>query len=226
MLFSSDGMAHADETQLDGAVEVGGARLLQLTGVGRDGFSHAAAHPVHEQVLAPERLVAISDVALLFVRVVDAIRRYEREEAEVHRELLSLSVQVHDAASLEGGALVKLQGDGVMAVFSDRVAAARAALRLVREGGPAMALHAGAARMTSIGGQLDYFGKTLHVAEHLSRWANAGELLVSEVLLSDGAIVTLLTAPLELSGYARVGDVLASRLGARPIGRTGSTVAP
>jgi len=171
-----------------------------------------------DQLLAPERLVAVSDVALLFARVADAMSRYEREEAKVHGELLALARDVESAAKLEGGALVKLEGDGVMAVFSDRVAAARAALRIERPD-VGLSLHAGPARMTTIARQLDYFGKTLHVAEHISRWAEGGELLVSEGLLASAPIAAMLTERAAVSGYLRVGNELVTR--AR---RTGTSV--
>ncbi|MEQ8457825.1 MAG: protein kinase [Sandaracinaceae bacterium] len=171
-----------------------------------------------DQVLAPERLVAIADVALLFARVVDALDRFEREETEVHRELVALSSEVEAAAHLEGGALVKLHGDGVMAVFSDRVAAVRAALRVTRpDATVGLGLHAGPARMTSIGGQLDYFGKTLHLAEHISRVAHAGELVVSEALLEDPRMVALFAEGTETLGYVRVGSLLAGRLRTRAL---------
>ena len=170
-----------------------------------------------DQLLAPERLVAVSDVALLFARVADAMSRYEREEARVHGELLALARDVESAAKLEGGALVKLEGDGVMAVFSDRVAAARAALRIERPD-VGLSLHAGPARMTTIARQLDYFGKTLHVAEHISRWADAGELLVSEALLASAPIAAMLTERAAVSGYLHVGNELVTRARRAPAG--------
>lgn len=163
-----------------------------------------------DRVLAPDRLVAVSDVALLFARVADAAERYEREEAQVHQELLALSQEVKAAATLEGGALVKLEGDGVMAVFSDRVAAARAAMSLHRPS-TGDAVHAGPARMTTVARQLDCFGKTLHLAEHISRCAEGGELLVSESLLGEAEIARLLAQRTALRGYLRVGSLLVSR---------------
>ncbi|MEZ4340322.1 MAG: protein kinase [Sandaracinaceae bacterium] len=163
-----------------------------------------------EQVLAPERLVAISDVALLFARITDAASRYEREESAMHAELIALSHEVDAAAQLEGGALVKLAGDGVMAVFCDRVAATRAALRLdpPKVG---VALHAGPARMTTIGRQLDYFGKTVHLAEEMSRWAEPGEALVSEAVLADPDIAALLRERTAVRGHFCLGHLLVSR---------------
>ena len=158
--------------------------------------------------------MAVSDVALLFARIADAATRYEDEEVEVHRELLALSHEVREAARLEGGALVKLEGDEVMAVFSDRVAAARAATRLAQPN-VGIALHAGPARMTTIARQLD-FGKTLHLAEHISRWAEGNELLVSEEVLADPRIAFLIADRGEVRGYLRVGSVLVSRVSLRP----------
>ncbi|MCB9596887.1 MAG: protein kinase [Sandaracinaceae bacterium] len=163
-----------------------------------------------EQVLAPERLVAVSEVALLFARIADAAARYEREEPEMHAELIALSHAVDSAAQLEGGALVKLAGDGVMAVFCDRRAAARAALRLVPPS-VGIALHTGPARMTTIGRQLDYFGKTVHLAEEMSRWAEAGEVVVSETVLADPDIAELLREQTAVLGHFCLGHLLVSR---------------
>ncbi|MGE0788168.1 MAG: protein kinase [Sandaracinaceae bacterium] len=172
--------------------------------------SHVFRQLFPEQVLAPDRLVAVSDVALLFARITDAAVRYEREEAAMHAALLALSDEVQSAARLEGGALVKLEGDGVMAVFADRLAAARAALRL----GPerlGVALHAGPARMTTVGRQLDYFGKTVHLAEYMSRWADGGELLVSDSLLGDPDILSLFEQRTAVRGHFHLGSLLVSR---------------
>ena len=71
--------------------------------------------------------------------------------------------------------------------------------------------------MTSIGGQLDYFGKTLHLAEHISRVAHAGELVVSEALLEDPRMVALFAEGTETLGYVRVGSLLAGRLRTRAL---------
>jgi serine/threonine protein kinase len=165
-----------------------------------------------EQVLSPERMVAVSDVAFVLAKVANALTRYEREEAEVHRALVALTEDVRRAAEAEGGSLVELSGDGALAVFSDRVAAVRAALALSVPVGVGVGVHAGAARMTSVGGRLGYFGKTRHLSEQLAASAQPGELLVSEALFADPALAPLLLGECDVLGYARVGATLGARL--------------
>ncbi|MFK7991315.1 MAG: protein kinase [Sandaracinaceae bacterium] len=171
-----------------------------------------------EQVLAPEQLVSISNTALLFASVPSALSRYEEDEAAVHRELLALSQRVEASAAVEGGALVKLHGDGVMAVFSDRVAAVRAAMNVVRgNSSVTVAAHAGPARMTTVGGRLDYFGHTIHLGEQMSRLAAPGELLLSEPLMADPALAPLVQASTRALGYLQVGRSIVGRLEVMPV---------
>lgn len=178
-----------------------------------------------EQVLAPDRLVSVSEVALVFAQVADALDRYQANEGEVHRQLVHISEGLQRAASLEGGAVVRLQGDGVMAVFTDRAAALRAALAFADpRAAVAVAIHAGPARMTTIGGHLDYFGRTLHVAEHMGRAARAGEILVGEPILATASLVPLLRARTEALGFLDVGATLVARV--RPVDPDATRVSP
>lgn len=166
-----------------------------------------------DQVLAPNRLVAISNVTILFAQVADALARYESDEGVVHAELMALVETTRNVVALEGGAVVRLQGNGVMAVFADRTAAVRVVLGL-RETAPTagLALHAGPARMTNIGGRLDYFGRTLHVAETMGQRARPRELLVGEAILTEPALADLLRRGVRSLGYLRIGTTLAERL--------------
>lgn len=165
------------------------------------------------EVLAPDQLVAISHVALLFAHVADALARFAEDEARVHAELVELSQLVSEAASAEGGALVRLQGDGVMAVFSDRVAAVRGALRVLGASDRiAAALHAGPARMTTIGGRLDYFGRTLHEGEHMGRLAARGELVASAAIMTDPSITAQLLKVAVPHSFAQLGGLVVTRL--------------
>lgn len=178
-----------------------------------------------EQVLAPERLVSVSEVALVFAQVGDALDRYQADEGEVHRQLVAISEGLQRAATLEGGAVVRLQGDGVMAVFTDRAAALRAALAFADpRSNVAISIHAGPARMTTIGGHLDYFGRTLHVAEHMGRVSQAGEILVGEPILATASLVPLLRARTEPLGFLDVGATLVARV--RPVDADATRVSP
>lgn len=135
------------------------------------------------QILSPEELIGISQVALLCAEVPDAAGRYRDEhDRSVHADLIALQNEVTEAAEAEGGALVKLQLEGVLAVFSDPSAATRASLRLLANMGQDVraSVHAGTAMLTTINQRLDYFGRTVFTAAELLREAEAGEVVVSE----------------------------------------------
>ena len=135
------------------------------------------------EVLAPHELIGISHVSLLLAEVPDAKSRYQTEDdRHVHAELVALQREVNDASEREGGAIVKLQLQGVLAVFTDPVAAARAAVRLVdaMKQRSKVAIHVGTAMLTTINERLDYFGRTVHVTSELLDATEAGEITVSE----------------------------------------------
>ena len=135
------------------------------------------------EVLSPQELIGISQVALLCAEVPDAGGRYRTEhDRAVHRDLIELQTEVAKAAEAEGGALVKLQLEGVLAVFTDPVAATRASLRLLLSMGMGVriSVHAGTAMLTTINQRLDYFGRTVFTTSELLREAHSGEVVVSE----------------------------------------------
>jgi serine/threonine protein kinase/class 3 adenylate cyclase len=136
-----------------------------------------------QQILSPEELIGISQVALLCAEVPDAGGRYQtHDDRLVHADLIELQRQVTEAAEAEGGALVKLQLEGVLAVFADPAAATRASIRLLSamKGEVRASVHAGTAMLTTINQRLDYFGRTVFTAAELLREARAGEVVVSE----------------------------------------------
>lgn len=165
------------------------------------------------EVLAPEQLVGVSHVALLFVAIPDVEARYaETEESDVYRELVELHGAVQTAAEREGGALVKLHLDGVLAVFGDAVSATRCGLRLIEtERPPAVAVHAGSAMMATINDRLDYFGRTVHMGGHLLAHARAGEMVVSDEAMGAPGTGMVLSERATAVGAAVVGTTIGSR---------------
>ena len=165
-----------------------------------------------DQVLSPSCLVSVSRVTILFAQVADALDRYEEDEMRVHAELMSLAEAVRQVIAVEGGALVRVQGNGVMAVFADQTAAVRVVMSL-RRGMPTagLALHAGPAQMTTIGGRLDYFGRTLHLAEMMGQRARPTETLVGESILQDARLAALVRDGTTSLGYVTIGTTIAER---------------
>jgi class 3 adenylate cyclase len=133
-------------------------------------------------VLAPDQLVTVSRVVLLLVS--EAAPR-EIDERAAFTRLRDLQEAVVDAASLEGGAIVKIHREGVMAAFVESVAATRAALVLM-ESRPAArtAMHAGSMMVTTINGRLDYYGRVVQEADAILDRAEPGTLLLSEAVTS------------------------------------------
>ena len=126
------------------------------------------------------------------------------------------------------GAIVKIIGGAVMAVFSRPSDAVSAALHILGEierynaghGGPGFILKIGAHSSPSIAvtlnENLDYFGQTVNVAARVQSLADAGEICISEALYSAPEVGLLLAghkiiafdAPLRVEGNACVYRVI------------------
>jgi class 3 adenylate cyclase len=163
--------------------------------------AHAASHPLFRElfpseVLSKEQLVGVSHIAIVVAEAADAARLYrEGRDGRAFRQLVELRERVEEAARREGGTLVKLFGNGVLAVFNDNRDALRTALSLHDEGDDMRVVaHAGAAMMTTIDGRLDYFGRLMHEAQVFSQNVDSGELLVSEALIVDPRSAELFAA--------------------------------
>jgi class 3 adenylate cyclase len=175
----------------------------------------AAAHPLFRELfpnelLSPAQLIGVSKVALLFAESGEASSRFEADDRESYVGLSELLARVREAAELEGGALVKLHGDAVLAVFTASGAAVRAALRLMRAETRA-SVHAGPAMVATIQERLDYFGRTVQVGAAMAQLSGPGELLVSEEVQKDEVAAELLRARSRPSGVVLVGPVIATR---------------
>jgi len=126
------------------------------------------------------------------------------------------------------GRAVKTIGDAVMASFVDPLDALRAALemrteiaRFNAEGrddliGLKVGLHAGACLAVTLNDRLDYFGQTVNVAARVQGLSGAGEIIVTDDVLSVPGAAELVagleieTRGVELKGIA--GEVRVHRL--------------
>src|SRR5262249_8485353 len=117
------------------------------------------------------------------------------------------------------GAVVKTQGEGVLASFSDVAAAVRTALDLPRElsrGEVTRALrlrvgvHRGPALAATLNDQLEYFGTTTRQALPTLHHARPGEVVLTRAVAADPAVAALLNQrrietevlPVDLAGQS------------------------
>ena len=120
----------------------------------------------------------------------------------------------------EGGALVKTLGEGVVAAFSDPLAAVRLGLFLQLRKESAtngrtplqvrVGVHRGSALAATINDRLDYFGTTVAQAVRLPQMIRGGEMVLTQAVVGDPQVAALLqTHGLEV-------DVLAANLPGQP----------
>jgi class 3 adenylate cyclase len=139
------------------------------------------------QVLSPGQMVSVTSISLLLLQLHDAANLYRRQgdgpAFEVVRQVLASAEAI---VSRWGGAVVKTEGDGAFAVFTDTGAAVRAGLELMSKSpgeqkhSLRMAVHQGPAMVTTLNDRLDYFGNSVHVVRELLSMADAGEMLMTD----------------------------------------------
>ncbi|MEK9967959.1 MAG: adenylate/guanylate cyclase domain-containing protein [Ferrovibrio sp.] len=181
------------------------------------------------QVLRSGEDVGIDSITLMFTDLEGSTALYERlGDAAAYRlvrrhfAVLAETIREHD------GALIKTIGDAVMAAFATPEQAMQAALHIhdriaafnaeySRETGNAdaiaiglkMGLHGGRCIAVTLNERLDYFGSTVNLAARLQGRSRRGEIVLSETLAADPAVVPLLQGrslgreSAELKGFAQ-----------------------
>ncbi|MGF1631707.1 MAG: adenylate/guanylate cyclase domain-containing protein [Kiloniellaceae bacterium] len=157
-----------------------------------------------EQVLRPGDEVSVARITLLFTDLRRSTDLYGRigdaaayQLVRDHFAYLGAIVRRHD------GALVKTIGDAIMAAFTAPADALGAALDIQRElaGFNAagtrpltikLGLHEGPCIAVTLNGRLDYFGTTVNLAARLQGQSEGGDIVLSEAVAGDPAVVTLL----------------------------------
>ncbi|MFM7058804.1 MAG: protein kinase domain-containing protein [Planctomycetota bacterium] len=167
----------------------------------------AAALPLFRElfpgdVLAPGRMVAIASTTLLLVELVDAESLYHTfGDGAAFSAIRSRLQQIDDTVREAGGTVVKIVGEGSLAVFPNVAAALHAALRLIQtptaSSNPApqapqpapitlrLALNHGAAMVATLNDRLDYFGNLVVTTRHMLTTAQPNELLLPAALAFD-----------------------------------------
>jgi class 3 adenylate cyclase/predicted RNA-binding Zn-ribbon protein involved in translation (DUF1610 family) len=181
-----------------------------------------------ETIVAGEGL-AVRRLALLFTDLQGSTALYERIGDMKAFDLVRQHFgHLREAITANSGAMVKTIGDAVMASFIDPLDALRAALqmreRIAQFNADAgsdlislkIGLHAGACLAVTLNDRLDYFGATVNVAARVQALAAAGEIVVTEDVLSASGAAELVEGQaahaetVELRGVA--GEVLIHRL--------------
>ena len=175
-----------------------------------------------EQTLRPDEDIAIDNVTLMFTDLAGSTALYERiGDGRAYHLVREHFTFLADAVRRHNGTLVKTIGDAVMAAFSDPAEGVAAALQVqarVRDfnaslGADAITikigLHGGPCIAVTMNDHLDYFGSTVNTAARLQGESHGGDVVLSERLAGDPAVVALLGGrplPLEqaqLKGLAR-----------------------
>jgi hypothetical protein len=143
------------------------------------------------EVLSPGQLVNVSNVALLMVELAGEAFE-EKSDSGSFKHRYALFRRLEENAGSEGGAVVKLAGDGVVAVFSDVASAVRAGLKLGEDPLPLRAaVHKGPAAAVTLDEHLDYFGRTVRETSALLARSRARELVLSEAASTDPGVLAL-----------------------------------
>jgi serine/threonine protein kinase/class 3 adenylate cyclase len=156
------------------------------------------------EILTPGQLVSVANVTLLATDLERAQELYTQlGDAKAFAQIHDCFRMLNDGIRREGGALVKTVGEGVLAAFSDPVAALRAALEfpsaLVEQETTRglhlrVGIHRGPAMAATLNGQLDYFGTAVNTALALPEHARAGDVVLTGTVAAEPLAAAFLAA--------------------------------
>jgi serine/threonine protein kinase/class 3 adenylate cyclase len=166
------------------------------------------------EILAPGQLINVATVTLLVTDLADAADLYRQHGDAgafgiIHEHFRLLA----DHIALEGGAVIKTVNEGLVASFTDSVAAVRVGLGLqsvlascavTRHLQLRVGIHRGPAMAATINDHLDYFGTTAKIAMQLAQSANGGELLITQDVLKDQLVAELLSGANALADRQKI----------------------
>jgi class 3 adenylate cyclase len=156
------------------------------------------------ETLSVGRSVGLETMTLVVTELDDPDGLYERlGDARAFTAIHGQFEVLGDCLRKHGGAPVKTVGEGIVASFSEPVAAVTAALELAHAlagHDPTRGLtlrvgvHRGPVLVATINDHLDYFGNTARLAARLPRLAPPGGVVLSPAVASDPGVATLLQA--------------------------------
>ena len=156
------------------------------------------------EILSPGQLVGVSAMTILVTALEETDALYSGlgdagAFAVMHEHFLLLEERIRR----EGGALIKTVGEGGLAAFADSASAVRVGLAMgeilasgERTAGlkARAAIHRGPAIAATINNHLDYFGLSVARASALLRAGGPSDLLLSEEVAADPAVMVILRA--------------------------------
>lgn len=150
------------------------------------------------EVLSPGCHVDVGKVAVLFTDLQGSTRLYEAVgDGPAYARVREHFTVLRQVAAETGGTVVKTIGDAIMAVWSDPLAAVKAALRfqdaLEAEASCSdlvvkVGLHHGRCIGVNLNNIMDYFGTTVNHAARLERVAGGGEVALSEAMATEPVV--------------------------------------
>ncbi len=200
-------------------------RSIPMTGVVT--AAQATALPAFRElfpheVLKSGELITVSTVTLLGMDIADADRVFEElGDAEAFAALQRFRDRLSEHAGKHAGSIIKVAGTEILCTFETPGDALNAVAAMAREMGSGdtsggsmdvqwrAGMHRGTALATSSSGELDYFGRTVHLTQRLTRLAGGGELLLTETVAADPQIVAWLqdqSCPVEVCDFPLAGE--------------------
>jgi len=163
------------------------------------------------EALAPGQMLAVQRLIVLTAGLADPWSG-RGDEQQILSELSALHRAAEAQCEEEGGAVVKIHRDGVLATFTDPAAALRVAEKLIGslDTPIVVASEMGSALATSINERLDYYGRVVHDVDRLLDMAGPGHLVMGETLATDpaatrwldGRVGALVQTPSGVLGHA------------------------
>jgi serine/threonine protein kinase/class 3 adenylate cyclase len=160
------------------------------------------------EVVSTGQCLSVSDITILVIALVDAGQLYESFGDQRAFQLINEFFKtLENRIGLDGGALIKSLGEGIVATFSNAAAAVRAAVNLaadlkqssIHNGdnkaislGIRAGIHRGPAMATTINNHLDYFGVTVHQVMQILFLSRPGELVMSSKVAADVEVAAFL----------------------------------
>lgn len=152
-----------------------------------------------DEILAPGQIVSITSVTLLMAELCTAESLYASiGDGPAFGKIRNRLIQMEECVRSAGGAVVKIVGEGILAVFQSTPSAVRAAVTLMKHTEPGAlplrtAIEHGPAMVTTLNDRLDYFGATVTRTRRLLESASQAELLVPARVALDEELQAILS---------------------------------
>lgn len=185
--------------------------------------SHCFRTYFPNEVLPPNESLPIPEMVVLFCDVAGSTDIYLRKgdvlAYKLFRDLYNFQVGIIDH---HGGAIIKVMGDAVLALFHDAGQAMKAALAMRKELRTfnmtldsqdqitlKMSLHSGTCTVVTINHHLDFFGAMINLGYGLQNLSKAGDIIVSPKVYDDPKVekhLFHLNAPKEVFDFDVKGE--------------------